>query len=169
MQVLGWSINRGPLSWDLTLGQFICSYNLPITPTSGKNVQSKPNERTSTVGNAKHAEQGDPPLLALFDFFAKFLLLFCCTTLSIHPKMPILISEICYVLVLYGFFSCLMQPVSVVIPLVCGISVAPHFCEPYFSSSFTDFWSRRWNLNTGYTLRFLIYDPICEGTVRYYA
>ena len=163
IQVLGWSINRGPLSWDLTLSQFICTYNLPITPVNSKPKNSKSNWRSSTKGNSKHGEKGDPPLVALVGLFGKILLLFFATILLTQLKVPLLIIEFFYMFVVYAFFGGLMQLVSVVIPLVCGISVAPHFCKPYFSSSFTDFWSRRWNLNTGYALRFLIYDPICEG------
>ena len=45
-----------------------------------------------------------------------------------------------------------------------GIRVAPHFDEPYLSTSFKDWWSRRWNLTVGNCLRFLIYDPIIEGS-----
>jgi hypothetical protein len=31
------------------------------------------------------------------------------------------------------------------------------------SSSFADFWARRWNLTTTYMLRVLIYEPVMEG------
>ena len=58
-----------------------------------------------------------------------------------------------------------MQIFSVLLQGFCGLAVAPHYDQPYLSSSFTDFWSRRWNLNTGYTLRFLIYEPICQGSI----
>ena len=34
---------------------------------------------------------------------------------------------------------------------------------PYLSCSFSDFWSRRWNLTCSSALRFLTYDPIVEG------
>ena len=69
--------------------------------------------------------------------------------------------------------AAIMNLVSILCIFALDIRVAPHFDQPYMSSSLADFWSRRWNLNTGYTLRFLVYDPICEGcllkkTTKYY-
>ena len=46
-----------------------------------------------------------------------------------------------------------------------GLRTAPDFDRPFLSGSLRDFWSRRWNLNTGYSLRFLVYDPVVEGAV----
>lgn len=46
---------------------------------------------------------------------------------------------------------------------VIGLEIAPHFDKPFFSTSFTNMWGRRWNMSIGNTLRVLIYDPILEG------
>jgi hypothetical protein len=34
-----------------------------------------------------------------------------------------------------------------------GVEVAPSFDKPWMSTSFADYWSRRWNLTTTYMLR----------------
>ena len=46
-------------------------------------------------------------------------------------------------------------PASLATSMV-GLRIAPHFDQPYLSSSITDFWSRRWNLTAGNALRFLV-------------
>ena len=45
-----------------------------------------------------------------------------------------------------------------------GVEAAPSFDKPWLSTSFADYWSRRWNLTTTYMLRVLIYEPIMEGS-----
>eukprot|EP00775_Hariotina_reticulata_P010677 gene10677-10836_t len=44
-----------------------------------------------------------------------------------------------------------------------GMSLAPHFKNPYVSESLTDFWARRWNITQGLVLRFYVYEPIVQG------
>ena len=44
-----------------------------------------------------------------------------------------------------------------------GMPISPHFDAPYLSASVSEFWSKRWNLTVGNTLRFLCYDPVHEG------
>lgn len=50
---------------------------------------------------------------------------------------------------------------SVALPqAMLGFELEPHFNEPYFSTSFQDFWGRRWNLVVSNTLRPLVYHPV---------
>ncbi|WIA19537.1 hypothetical protein OEZ85_004146 [Tetradesmus obliquus] len=44
-----------------------------------------------------------------------------------------------------------------------GMTLAPHFRNPYAATSLTDFWARRWNITQGLVLRFFVYEPIVEG------
>lgn len=44
-----------------------------------------------------------------------------------------------------------------------GLPVAPHFRNPYASTSPSDFWNKRWNLPVSAAMRALIYDPMMEG------
>lgn len=139
--------------------QFVFVYNLPITPVG------RVKESVKSKGNARQTESGDSLWKASTDFIVKFGLLFVCTALLTRPHLHILIKELCYAFGLYAFLGVMMQLVSMMSHALTGMGVAPHYDQPYLSCSFTDFWSRRWNLNTGYTLRFLIYDPICEGKI----
>lgn len=44
-----------------------------------------------------------------------------------------------------------------------GMTLAPHFRNPFASASLTDFWARRWNITQGLVLRFFVYEPIIQG------
>ena len=44
-----------------------------------------------------------------------------------------------------------------------NLPISPHFDKPFLSASVGEFWSKRWNLTVGNTLRSLVYDPIHEG------
>lgn len=46
-----------------------------------------------------------------------------------------------------------------------GLRLSPHFYHPYFSASFGELWSKRWNLTAGTVLRNSVYDPIIEGAL----
>lgn len=89
---------------------------------------------------------------------------------SYHEILPLpvqCLTELCDALGLYAFIGVIMNISSFLLQcLPYGMSIkhiAPHYDKPWLSKSITDFWSSRWNLNTGYTLRYLVYDPICEG------
>lgn len=64
----------------------------------------------------------------------------------------------------YAFLGVLMDLTAVPIIKFVGLPISPHFDAPYLSASLAEFWSKRWNLTIGNTLRFLVYDPIHEGT-----
>lgn len=176
---IGFVIHRGPLcSCKGNLAHFILVYNLPITPV-WKIVHSK-------SGNARQHESKEH---SVFDRFlqlgAKVMLLLCVTGISAriekycsdfpgyssyYTYIPLhiqFLAEFCDALALYAFIGVIMNISSFLLQcLPCGMSIktiAPHYDAPWLSHSITDFWSSRWNLNTGYTLRFLVYDPICES------
>jgi hypothetical protein len=157
-QVLGWAIGRGPLMTPLlTLSQFIAVAFLPITPVVPHSARD-----TTKKGNARHNEPGDSASAAAIDFFLKLLCLAFLLT-ALQKQLPRLAQEVLYAFGLYLFISIVMDCVGFISVLVLNLQVAPHFDRPFLSASLTDYWSRRWNLNTGYTMRFLIYDPVCEG------
>jgi hypothetical protein len=52
--------------------------------------------------------------------------------------------------------ACLSACLSACLQMVVlwfGVEVAPSFDKPWMSTSFADYWSRRWNLTTTYMLR----------------
>jgi len=67
------------------------------------------------------------------------------------------------VLGMYAFLSLLMDGPASLATSIVGLKTAPHFDQPYLSSSITDFWSRRWNLTAGNALRFLV-QPLPSDT-----
>ena len=67
----------------------------------------------------------------------------------------------------YAFLGILMDLTAVPIIKFVGLPISPHFDAPYLSASLAEFWSKRWNLTIGNTLRFLVYNPIHEGTLSF--
>ena len=69
---------------------------------------------------------------------------------------------------MYAFLSMLMDGPASLATSFIGLKIAPHFDKPYLTCSLTDFWSRRWNLTAGNTLRFLVpllptpWRPACK-------
>lgn len=156
-KAIGWALNRGPLTQPLTFAQFISIYIMPITPSA---------EPSKDAGyqNRFRLKKGEPPRQAMIDAVAKLLLLM--SILIIHKKyenLPLIVKEAAYVLGLYAFVSLMMAPLGAAVTWILHLDIAPYFDRPYLSCSLTDYWSRRWNLNAAYTLRFLVYEPICEG------
>ena len=68
-----------------------------------------------------------------------------------------------YGLALYALLSSIMDGPAALLSEFFGVSVSPHFDQPWLSSSVASFWNRRWDLAAGNALRLLIYEPICEG------
>jgi hypothetical protein len=159
LKIFGWAVGRGPLVLPtLTFPQFIAVAFLPITPV----VEKKTSTTKKKKGNARQDETGDGASAAALDFFFKLVCLAALLT-ALQHDLHRLVQEILYAFGLYLFIAIIMDCVGLVSVAVLNLKVAPHFDKPFLSSSLTDYWSRRWNLNTGYTMRFLIYDPICEG------
>ena len=157
MQVLGWAVSRGPLMAPLNLPQFMAVAFMPISP-----VLLSANT-TKKAGNARQGEVGQGAVASAVHFFIKLGILAVVLVGLQSPSPPRLLRELLYAVGLYLFIAIVMSCVGVFTVGFLGLAVAPHFDRPFLSSSLTDFWSRRWNLNTGYTMRFMIYDPICEG------
>ena len=83
----------------------------------------------------------------------------CQRQLQVLPK----IDPVPAAVALYCFLGLIMDGSAFLAKWLIGLNIAPHFDQPYFASSLSDWWSRRWNLTVGNCLRFLIYDPIAEG------
>ena len=185
-KIFGWAIGRGPLSLSqLNFLQFTTTVFLPITPVitgASGSRQQQPHSvagngvlastgKTCTTGrssNARQAETGLGFVGSVLDFASKLVLLALVVGVLQSERIEIpsrLLRELLYALGLYLFIALVMSCVGVFTISLLNLRVAPHFDKPFLSQSFTDFWSRRWNLNTGYTMRFLVYDPICEGTL----
>lgn len=175
------------------IAHFILVYNLPITPVWNVQNQTNTSSKTGKGrGNARQHESKEHSVIGWFlQLIGKVLLLLCVTGISARidayyavasddqhnnhgdlyytllPFYVQYVTELCDALALYAFIGVIMNISSCILHcLPYGMSIrriAPHYDSPWLSHSITNFWSSRWNLNTGYTLRFVVYDPICEG------
>ena len=171
-------LGRGPLVDCRTFLHFFLVYNLPITPVVSMSHGHQADPRYVQRSNARQHETRDVTLYGwMVEVCCKLLLLFILNRVVcwIHPweeydTLPILLQfvvELCDSLALYAFIGVVMSTASCVLaclPDGASMKIAPHFDAPWLAASFTDFWSRRWNLNTGFTLRFLVYDVICDDS-----
>ena len=180
-KLLGYLVlGRGPLVDCHTLAHTFIVYNLPITPVVSVSPYGRQGDPKSVHrSNARQHETRDMSLYGwMGEVCSKMLLLFILNRIVcwIRPweeyaSLPILIQfvvELCDSLALYAFIGAVMGTASCILaclPYGASMKVAPHFDAPWLSASFTDFWSRRWNLNTGFTLRFLVYDVICDNSL----
>eukprot|EP00878_Enallax_costatus_P007911 GHUV01008276.1.p1 GENE.GHUV01008276.1~~GHUV01008276.1.p1 ORF type:complete len:481 (+),score=169.26 GHUV01008276.1:824-2266(+) len=65
--------------------------------------------------------------------------------------------------VMWRAMECVMRAASTPARTFLGMTLAPHFRNPFASSSLTDFWARRWNITQGLVLRFFVYEPIVQA------
>lgn len=90
-----------------------------------------------------------------------FLYSYCCKSagaaaaaaLAIWPALPVLANHWFYALCLSLSLGAIWDFWCLVVALWFGVEVAPSFDKPWLSTSFADYWSRRWNLTTTYMLR----------------
>lgn len=163
-KTVGCAFGRGPLCADsLTLLGTYVIYALPVNPAlagTGPKKQKK-------------------PMTYVWDAVRHLILLIFGTSLSHRlQRLPygptgavhMLASDLADAVNLYAFIAVIMNVASVFThqegERMLGFSeIMAHCDRPWLATSFGEFWSRRWNVNTGYVLRFLCYDPICEGSM----
>jgi len=68
---------------------------------------------------------------------------------------------------LYAFLGFFMDGPATAVTSLIGLKIAPHFNQPYLAASVASFWGARWNLTAANTLRYLIYDTICDGELSF--
>ncbi|WPT17872.1 Acyl-CoA--sterol O-acyltransferase 1 [Picochlorum sp. SENEW3] len=170
---IGLCLQRGPLCSCVNIWQYILIYNLPMIPVLDDNKGRRTNAR-------QHESLSDHPRGLVVGLVGKVVALLVVTVIlcridglytDYYNDLPLYmqcVCEICDCIGLYAFISIIMQAGSVVLqclPATTSMRVAVDFDKPWESTSLTDFWSRRWNLNTGYSLRYLVYDVIVEQSL----
>jgi hypothetical protein len=155
-KVLGLALDRGPLTLPLSALQFATVLLAPITPQIDGKMH-----RVGSVGRL--ADSCGTASEMLGRFAAKTAGL-CCVVFGLAVfDPPRVVQEILYALGLYAFLGFFMDGPATAITSLMGLKIAPHFNQPYISSSVSSFWGARWNLTAANTLRFMVYDTICDG------
>lgn len=160
-KIIALALNRGSLTHeDLSLSQFVFLYSLPITAQSN----AKATKAGAKSNNRINHSAGTNAELAGKWVLKAVLLIVIVYILSSKPKwLPVLLRELTEAFMLYWFLGVLMDGPAALMGWGMGMSISPHFDAPYLSASMSEFWSKRWNLTVGNTLRFLCYDPVHEG------
>jgi hypothetical protein len=64
---------------------------------------------------------------------------------------------------LSAFITVAMTACASLLVALLGLQLVPPFDNPWFMTSLSDYWARRWNVTTSSLLRAVVYDPIEEG------
>lgn len=155
LQVLALCANRGPLACSPGYGywKFFGVMNLPIIPYQAFK---------SSGGAPQHAPVSSPlQMLSSYGRRMGAAIIVCYIILT--PGLPILLKHWFYALCVSLSLGAVFSLLGAFASAAFGITVAPSFDAPWLSTSFADYWSRRWNLTTTYMLRVMVYEPILEG------
>jgi hypothetical protein len=92
------------------------------------------------------------------------LFLACMVQLLQYP-IPGFLESFCLAMALMALLSMIMDgPAAAVVGLI-GLRVSPHFDRPWTAKSVAAFWNKHWDLAAGNTLRQLVYDVVCDGSL----
>ncbi|KAI3438687.1 hypothetical protein D9Q98_001107 [Chlorella vulgaris] len=158
-KLLSWAMDRGSLvTPPLTALQFLAVYAWPITPAENAEAeQGKHTRGRGRLGEARtvhtyfrHAVKKAAGVAVVAHILARFSL----------PHVPRVILQ---GLSQYLALSLSMDLLAACVGAGTGLAVAPHFDNPYLSTSLADFWNCRWNLTVSNVLRSCVYDPVMDG------
>eukprot|EP00884_Botryococcus_braunii_P022815 jgi/Botrbrau1/9217/Bobra.0028s0013.1 len=151
-KVLQLCANRGPLLQCHSFPVFFTVLNLPILPDA-----DKPGGLSDAAAKGRLVRRHVIYLMGDI-----FILGVATIVLTSSWPIPSLVREFFTVLLMYAFLSTTMDLLSIPAAAL-GLALAPHFRQPWLSSSFTELWGRRWNITFGKSIRNTILDPILEG------
>jgi hypothetical protein len=170
-KLLQWFINRGPLpdiathtslspssSSLFSFFQVAAILLIPITPILSPTIK-----RVGSKGRLQE-EAGNFATLFLF-WLLKLTLVGTVVASLLLYDLPPFIRTCIYSMGLYGLLSAVMDGPAAMVTALLGLKCSPHFDHPWRATSVASFWSKRWDLAAGNTLRQLVYDPIIEQTL----
>lgn len=141
LRLILFSFDQGPLfPLPSNLFRFICFTCFPIQ----RQQNPKSQDRCSTY------------------VFAVKVVIFV-VLLYVHndmPNFPPSMLLCLHPLYLYLSLEILLTLLRMLMTIVLGCDLEPHFHEPYLATSLQDFWGRRWNLIVSASLRACVYTPV---------
>eukprot|EP00878_Enallax_costatus_P037042 GHUV01041761.1.p2 GENE.GHUV01041761.1~~GHUV01041761.1.p2 ORF type:complete len:193 (-),score=33.69 GHUV01041761.1:451-1029(-) len=151
-QVAAYAFGRGPLAlkdcpWLGDLKKFGAVLSFPVIPKAAFKIS-----KGSSVDSLSSTAPTTP---------SSFLYSYCCKSagaaaaaaMAIWPALPILLNHWFYALCLSLSLGAIWDFWCFMTALWFGVEPAPSFDKPWLSTSFADYWSRRWNLTVTYMLR----------------
>ncbi|WIA10148.1 hypothetical protein OEZ85_010353 [Tetradesmus obliquus] len=162
-KVAAFAMGRGPLAlpdcpWLQELPRFGAVLSFPIIPRAVFKVSK------GATADALSSSAPTTPSTFLYTYCCKAGGATVAAALAVWPVLPQLLNHWFYALCLSLSLGAIWDFWCLVAVLWFGVEAAPSFDKPWLSTSFADYWSRRWNLTTTYMLRVLIYEPIMEGS-----
>lgn len=81
-------------------------------------------------------------------------------TVSSLDTLPLIVLHLLTTLQLYLFATTLLEVLAAVANFFFGVTIEPHFDNPFVSVSLQEFWGQRWNLLVSSCLRETVYNPV---------
>lgn len=121
--------------------------------------------KLSRMGSSSGKERSSPTSFRVANAILNVLVVFAfgLYTCSSKQRMVSASVSISGMWVMWRAMEMLMKAASTPAKTFLGMTLAPHFRNPFASSSLTDFWARRWNITQGLILRFFVYEPVVQA------
>eukprot|EP00775_Hariotina_reticulata_P004246 gene4246-4496_t len=162
-KVAAYAFGRGPLAlplpWLNQLTKFGAVLSMPVIPRAAFKISQ------GTSPEALGSIAPSTPATFLYCYAWKATGALFAAVMSVAPFLPELARHWFYALCLSLSLGSMWDFWCLMAVLCFNIEVAPSFDKPWLSSSFADYWARRWNLTTTYMLRVLIYEPVMEQSL----
>jgi len=158
MKVLGFCMNRGPLAARWNFVQTALIMYLPVYPA--------PTGAALKEASGRLNETAPHPWIQAFIWPFK-VTVFCYIVILLMSGIGGFYRDIIMVTGMYCFIGILMDGPCSIIMVWLGVDIIPTFDPPWLSTSFADFWGRRWNITTSHLLRATVHEPISEGCFVY--
>ncbi|KAG0592921.1 hypothetical protein M758_1G282000 [Ceratodon purpureus] len=79
---------------------------------------------------------------------------------SQRRSIPLILNHLLLSIQLYLFVTIVLEVLAAIAMATFGITIEPHFDNPFAAASLGEFWGRRWNLLVSNVLRETVYNPL---------
>jgi hypothetical protein len=80
--------------------------------------------------------------------------------LSRRASLPLIVIHLLLSIQLYLFGTIVLEVLAAIASATFGVTIEPHFDNPFAAASLAEFWGRRWNLLVSNVLRDTVYNPL---------
>ncbi|KAG0580721.1 hypothetical protein M758_4G197300 [Ceratodon purpureus] len=125
---------------------------------TGKVVKKVPVAYTRWVD---HVTKSEVWYMLLLRSALKLIALVIILQLLLQPEpYPKIIIHLLFSIQLYLFVTIVLEILAAFANTVFGITIEPHFDNPFAAVSLEEFWARRWNLLVSNALRETVFNPV---------
>lgn len=157
--LLCWGL--GPGSESSSFARFAIAMTYPIHITRPGKVVKRVTEPYHSSSWWAQVSKSEIWYMLVFRSLLKLMALTVPLRLLVHrDEYPTMIVHLLTSLQLYLFASTVLEVFAAVANAIFGVTLEPHFDNPFAAASLAEFWGRRWNLLVSNCLRETVYNPV---------